>query len=56
MILELTENEHLVLNSLIDAGLSDFAVLAQMFHIYGITTSILKKNEIVEAIEGGIAS
>jgi hypothetical protein len=42
MILELDQDEMMVFNSLIDSGLSDFAVLAQLFDIYGITTRVLK--------------
>jgi len=56
MILELSEDERLVFNSLIDSGLSDFAVLAQMFDIYGITTRVFKNSYVVEAIEGCVAS
>jgi hypothetical protein len=56
MILELSQDEMVVFNSLVDSGLSDFAVLAQMFHIYGITTSMFKRSEFVEAIEGCEAS
>lgn len=56
MILELSSDEMMVYNVLVDSGLSDFAVLAQLFDTFGITTRMFKKSEIVDAIKGGIAS
>jgi hypothetical protein len=56
MILELSQDEMIVFNSLIGSGLSDFAVLAQMFDIYGITTRIFKSSIAVDAIDGCVAS
>jgi hypothetical protein len=56
MILELSKDEMIVFNSLIASGLSDFAVIAQMFDIYGITTRVFKNSYTIEAIKGCVAS
>jgi len=56
MILELSPDEMMVFNALIDYGLSDFAVLAQMADMCGISTRVLKNSYVIEAIEGRVAS
>jgi hypothetical protein len=56
VILELSQDEMIIFNSLIESGLSDFAVLAQMFDIYGITTRMFKSSDVAEAIRGCVAS
>ena len=55
MILELTVDEMMVFNVLTESGLSDFAILAQLFDTFGLTTRMMKRSEIVDAIKGGIA-
>lgn len=56
MILELTTDEHLVVCSLVDAGLSDYAVICQMFSLFGMQTRIVDQKEVFEAISGGITA
>lgn len=56
MILELSQDEMLVFNSLVDSGLSDYAVLSQMLDMCGITTRVFKSSYAVEAINGCVAS
>jgi len=56
MILELSQDEMMVYNVLLKSGLSDFAILAQLFDIFCITTRQFTSNEIVEAIKRGVAS
>jgi hypothetical protein len=56
MMLELTPDEMIVFNALLASGLCDFAVIAQMFDAYGITTRVVKNSFVVEAIKGCIAS
>jgi hypothetical protein len=56
MILELSPDEMLVFNSLVDSELSDFAVLSQMADMCGITTRAFKNSYAVEAITGCEAS
>jgi hypothetical protein len=55
VILELTVDEMMVFNVLTESGLSDFAILAQLFDTFGLTTRMMKRSEIVDAIKGGIA-
>jgi len=56
MILELSPDEMVVFNSLVDSGLSDFAVVAQLLDMCGITTRVFKSSYAVEAITGCVAS
>jgi len=56
LILELSQDEMMIFNSLVESGLSDFAVLAQMFDNFGITTRAFKRSEAVKAVEGCVAS
>jgi hypothetical protein len=56
MILELSPDEMVIFNSLTASELSDYAVLAQMLDICGITTKVFKNSYAVEAIEGCVAS
>jgi hypothetical protein len=56
MILELTPEESLIFNSLVESGLCDFAIIGQMFDIFGITTRIIKNSEVAKAVKGGVAS
>jgi hypothetical protein len=56
MILELSSDEMVVFNSLMESGLSDYAVIAQMLDMCGITTRVLKNSYVIEAIEGRVAS
>ena len=55
MILELTTDEHLVVCSLV-AGLSDYAVICQMFSLFGMQTRIVDQKEVFEAILGGVTA
>jgi len=56
MILELSPEEMVTFNSLVDSGLSDYAVLSQMLDMCGITTRVFKSSYAVEAIKGCVAS
>jgi hypothetical protein len=56
MILELSQDEMMVFNSLVESGLSDFAILAQLFDTFGLTTRMIKRSEIAEAIKGCVAA
>ena len=41
MILELTNRESIVLNSLLESELSDSAIIVEMFEIYGVEIRVL---------------
>jgi len=56
MILELNMDEMLVYNVLTESGLSDFAILAPLFDTFGLTTKMIKRADIVEAIRECVAS
>jgi hypothetical protein len=56
MILELSPDEMMIFNSLMNLGLSDFSILAQMADMCGISTKIFKSSEAVEAIWGCVGS
>lgn len=55
MILELNTDEMMVFNTLSESGLSDFAILAQLFDTFGLTTRMMTRSEIIDAIKGGVA-
>ena len=51
MILEMSSDENLVLDALLEAGLNDLAVIVQMVSMFGVTTRIFSAAENVEATE-----
>jgi hypothetical protein len=56
VILELSSDEMMIFNSLMNLGLSDFSILAQMADMCGISTKIFKSSEIIDTIKGCVAS
>jgi len=53
MILELTNRESIVLNSLLESELSDSAIIVEMFEIYGVEIRVLD-NPIIPKTESEV--